>query len=141
MKKHFINISALFIVTFIIDLLWNAVLFAKFNAVNLAPIARIADGIIQPVFSYVLLADLLLVLGVTYFVPLGMSPTSSKTDYIKQGAFFVFIIYAIFGVVNHALLNTWPVSQIISDSIAGIVQGGLMGLTLYYLNRRTASTK
>lgn len=139
MKKYLWPVAVLFIVTAVIDIVWNAVLFPAFNLANFGSIANVVNGAIQPQIPYVLLADALTAIGFVYFVPLGFDAKTPRSSYVGRGIFFFIILYGVFEAVNHALLSTWPINQMLVDMIAGIVQGTVMGFVLSYLHQRPAA--
>ncbi len=100
-------------VTFIVlDGLWLGLIMKEFYRNQLAPIARMADGGMAPVWSVVWMIYLLLGLGVgVLVVPRAHSIGSAAA----LGAVLGLVVYGVYDLTNYSTLAAWPAAVTIAD--------------------------
>ncbi len=100
-------------VTFIVlDGLWLGLVMKEFYRRQLAPIARMADGGMAPVWSVVWMIYLLLGLGVgVLVVPRAQSVGSAAA----LGAVLGLVVYGVYDLTNYSTLAAWPAAVTVAD--------------------------
>lgn len=101
-----------------LDYLWLGLLMSDFYRTQLAPIARMADGAMAPVWPSALLVYVLLAAGIAVFVVPRATTWSGAAAF---GALFGMVIYGVYDLTNHATLASWPLAVALVDIAWGTV--------------------
>lgn len=96
----------------ILDGLWLGLVMKDFYRRNLAPIARMADGGLDPIWPIAALVYPVIALGLTVFV---LSRARTPMEALLMGALFGAITYAVYDLTNHATLREWTATMTIVD--------------------------
>lgn len=100
----------------VLDGLWLGVVMKNFYRLQLAPIARMADGGMAPVWSVAWIIYLLLGIGVGVFVvPRAASPLGAAAF----GAVLGLVVYGVYDLTNYSTLAQWPAAVTIVDILWG----------------------
>lgn len=111
--------TALAVVGFVIlDGLWLGVVMKSFYREQLAPIARMADGSITPLWSVVWMVYVLLGAGVGIFV---LPRADSVAAAAGLGAVLGAIVYGVYDLTNYSTLSAWPAIVTVADIAWGAV--------------------
>ena len=105
----------------ILDGLWLGLVMKDFYRRNLAPIARMADGGLDPIWPVAALVYPVLALGLTVFV---LGRVRMPVDALLMGALFGAITYAVYDLTNHATLREWTTTMTLVDICWGAVSCG-----------------
>jgi uncharacterized membrane protein len=116
----------------ILDGLWLGVLMKSFYRHHLAPIARMADGGLDPIWPIAALVYPVIALGLTAFV---LGRGRGAPDALIMGALFGAVTYAVYDLTNHATLREWNPTMTVVDICWGAVSCGLTAWTVATLTR------
>jgi uncharacterized membrane protein len=116
----------------ILDGLWLGVVMKDFYRRNLAPIARMADGGLDPIWPIAALVYPVIALGLTVFV---LSRARTPLDALLLGALFGALTYAVYDLTNHATLRDWSSTMTIVDICWGAFSCGVAAWTAATLTR------
>ena len=117
----------------ILDGLWLGVIMKEFYRDQLAPIARMSDGGIAPVWSVAVLVYVLLGAGVAVFVvPRAVSLASAAF----LGAALGLVIYGVYDLTNYSTLARWPAAVTIADILWGVVATSLASMAIFAVSTR-----
>lgn len=105
----------------ILDGLWLGLVMKDFYRRSLAPIARMADGGLDPIWPIAALVYPVIALGLTVFV---LSRVRVPMEALLMGALFGAITYAVYDLTNHATLREWTTTMTIVDICWGAVSCG-----------------
>lgn len=109
MIRHFVTCLAALLV---LDGLWLGVVMSGFYRRNLAHLARMADGGLDPIWPIALLVYPVIATGLTVFV-LGRARTPPEA--LLLGALFGGLTFAVYDLTNHATLRDWKASMTLVD--------------------------
>jgi uncharacterized membrane protein len=109
MVKQFVVALVAFVV---LDGIWLGVVAADFYRRSLAPIARMADGRLAPIWPIAALVYPVMALGVSIFV-LGLA--ASPREAVQLGALLGAITFAVYDLTNHSTLREWRAAMTIVD--------------------------
>jgi uncharacterized membrane protein len=111
----------------VLDGLWLGVLMRDFYRRSLAPIARMADGGLDPIWPIAALVYPVLAAGLTIFV-LGRARTPLEA--LALGALFGALTFAVYDLTNHATLRDWSATMTVLDIFWGAFScGATAGIT------------
>lgn len=96
----------------ILDGLWLGVAMKDFYRRSLAPIARMADGALDPIWPIAGLVYPVIAAGLTVFV-LGRARTPLEA--LALGALFGAVTFAVYDLTNHATLREWRAAMTVVD--------------------------
>jgi uncharacterized membrane protein len=116
----------------ILDGLWLGVVMRDFYRRNLSPIARMADGGLDPIWPIAALVYPVIALGLTVFV---LSRARTPLDALLLGALFGALTYAVYDLTNHATLRDWSSTMTIVDICWGAFSCGVAAWTAATLTR------
>ncbi len=111
-----------------LDLGWIGFLMKDFYQSRLAHLLAATPSIPPGILFY-----LLYPVGIFYFVVSPAWQSGSFSTALFSGAFFGFMVYAVYNLTNLATLNNWPLSVGIVDSLWGAVLGAVLGGVGYQL--------
>lgn len=118
----------------VLDGLWLGVVMKDFYRVALAPIARMADGGLDPIWPVAALVYPVLAAGIAVFVlPRGDSPLNTAAF----GVLFGMLTYAVYDLTNHATLRDWRTMMTVVDIAWGGLSCGLASFAAASLARAT----
>jgi uncharacterized membrane protein len=110
------------VVLVVLDGLWLGFVMNEFYRRSLAPIARMADGRLDPIWPVAALVYPVLALGLAVFVlPRARAPLEA----LALGALFGAITYAVYDLTNHATLREWRTAVTVVDISWGAVSCGV----------------
>lgn len=118
MIRHFLFALAVLVV---LDGLWLGVLMGDFYRRSLAPIARMADGGLDPIWPVAALVYPVLAIGLAVFV---LGRARSPIEALMLGALFGAVTYAVYDLTNHATLRDWHAVTTVVDIAWGTVSCG-----------------
>lgn len=116
----------------ILDGLWLGVIAADFYRRSLAPIARMADGGLDPIWPIAALVYPVIALGITVFV---VSRAATPRDALLYGALFGALTFAVYDLTNHSTLREWRAAMTIVDICWGAVSCGTASWVAATLSR------
>lgn len=105
----------------VLDGLWLGVLMKDFYRRSLAPIARMADGGLDPIWPIAALVYAVLALGLTLFVA---DRGRSSWEAAVWGALFGAVVFAVYDLTNHATLRDWRTAMTAIDIAWGAFSCG-----------------
>jgi uncharacterized membrane protein len=109
----------------ILDGLWLGLVMADFYRRSLAPIARMADGGLDPIWPIAALVYPVLALGLAVFV---LGRATSPLAAAQLGALFGMITFAVYDLTNHATLRDWRPIMTVVDIVWGGFSCGIASL-------------
>jgi len=105
----------------VLDGIWLGVVMKDFYRRSLAPLARLSDGGLDPIWPIAALVYPVLAAGITIFVlPRARAPMES----LLFGALFGALTFAVYDLTNHAVLRDWRPEMTIVDILWGAVSCG-----------------
>ncbi len=118
-------------VTFIVlDGLWLGVMMKAFYRTALAPIARMTDGGLAPIWSVAWVIYVLLGAGVAVFVVPRATNTASAA---LLGAVLGVVVYGVYDLTNYSTLAQWPLAVTVVDIAWGTVATALASAIVFIL--------
>ena len=105
----------------VLDGVWLGVVMTDFYRRSLAPMARMADGSLDPIWPVAALVYPVIALGLVVFV-LGRART--PIDALALGALFGVVTFAVYDLTNHATLREWRSVMTIVDIAWGAASCG-----------------
>lgn len=96
----------------ILDGLWLGVLMKDFYRRSLAPVARMADGGLDPIWPVAALVYPVIAAGLTIFV---LSRARTLMEAVTMGALFGALTFSVYDLTNHATLREWRVAMTLID--------------------------
>jgi uncharacterized membrane protein len=116
---HTIKLAALGAVAYmVLDGIWLGLLMKNFYRDQLAPIVRLADGVIAPNWPAAFVVYILLGTGIALFV-IPRAPTVSLAA--AYGALFGLVVYGVYDFTNYSTLRQWPLGLTLADVAWGAV--------------------
>ncbi len=101
------------ILTFmILDGIWLGFVMKTFYVTNLAPLGRIVDGGVVPVWWAAVLVYVCLGLGIAVFV---VPRATTLGGAALFGALFGLVVYGVYDMTNYSTLTQWPLGLAIAD--------------------------
>lgn len=104
-------LAALFTLV-VLDALWLGLVAADFYRRSLAPIARMSNGGLAPIWPIAALVYPAIALGISVFV-LGRS--RSHYEALAYGALYGAITFAVYDLTNHSTLREWQTTMTLVD--------------------------
>lgn len=105
----------------VMDGLWLGLVMKDFYRSSLAPIARMADGGLDPIWPIAALVYPVIAAGIAVLVlPRG----STAMETAGYGAFFGLVSFAVYDLTNHATLREWRTAMTIVDIAWGGISCG-----------------
>ena len=116
----------------ILDGLWLGVFMKDFYRRNLAHLARMVDGGLDPIWPVAALVYPVIALGLTVFV---LNRARAPLDALLMGALFGAITFAVYDLTNHATLRDWRAMMTIVDISWGAFSCGVSAWLVSTLTR------
>jgi uncharacterized membrane protein len=116
----------------ILDGLWLGVLMKGFYRQQLEPLARMADGGLDPIWPIAALVYPVIALGMTAFV---LGRERGPVDALVMGALFGAVTYAVYDLTNHATLRNWSAAMTVVDIGWGAFSCGVASWAVATLTR------
>jgi len=120
------------VVLVVLDGLWLGAVMKDFYRRNLAPIARMADGGLDPIWPVAALVYPVIAVGLAVFV---LSRASSPANAALLGALFGMISFSVYDLTNHATLREWKTVMTLVDIAWGGVSCGVASFVAATLSR------
>jgi uncharacterized membrane protein len=114
------------LVLVVLDGIWLGVVMRSFYRDSLAPLARMRDGGLDPVWPVVALVYPIMAVGLTIFV-LGRATSSAQAALL--GAVFGVVTFSVYDLTNHATLRDWRTAMTVVD----ILWGGVSSATASWI--------
>ena len=118
MLRHFLVALATLVC---LDGLWLGVLMKDFYRRNLASIARMAEGGLDPIWPVAALVYPVLALGLAVFV---LTRARTPLEALALGALFGALSFAVYDLTNHATLREWRSVMTVVDICWGAASCG-----------------
>ena len=101
-----------------LDVLWLGLLMRRFYSTRFAPIGRMSDGAMAPIWPAAALVYVLLSIGIVAFA----LPHAAGTIWLGAawGALLGGVIYGFYNLTNHATLAGWSPAITVVDIAWGI---------------------
>ena len=115
------------LVLVVMDGIWLGMLMKGFYRESLAPIARMRDGGLDPIWPIAALVYPVIALGLALFV---LGRATSPVNAAVLGAMFGVITFAVYDLTNHATLRDWRPLMTVVD----IVWGGVSCATASWVS-------
>ena len=107
LRQFMIALAALIV----LDVLWLGVLMNEFYRNSLAPVARMADGRLDPIWPIAALVYPVIASGLAVLV---LARARTPTEALWLGAVFGATAFAVYDLTNHATLREWrPVMTLV----------------------------
>ena len=106
----------------VLDGLWLGVVMRDFYRRSLTPIARMADGGLDPIWPIAALVYPVLAVGLTVFV---LGRARRPLEALALGAVFGALTFAVYDLTNHATLREWRVAMTVIDIGWGALSCGV----------------
>ena len=113
--------GAALVALIVLDSLWLGLLMKDFYRRSLAPVARMADGGLDPIWPVAALVYPVLALGLTIFVA---GRARGPLEALAWGACFGALTFAVYDLTNHATLREWRAAMTVVDIAWGAVSCG-----------------
>jgi uncharacterized membrane protein len=110
------------VVLLVADGLWLGVVMRDFYRRSLAPVARMAEGGLDPIWPIAALVYPLLAVGLTVFV---LARARTPVEALGLGALFGALTFAVYDLTNHATLREWRVAMTVIDIGWGALSCGV----------------
>ncbi len=117
-----------FVVFFVIDIIWLAVVAKDLYQKELGYIMRAKPNVLAAAIFY-----LIFILGVVFFVINPAVEKNSWTYALFVGMFFGLIAYSTYDLTNLATLEGWPLKITIIDLIWGSSLGGAVATISFFI--------
>lgn len=108
----------------VLDGLWLGVVMNRFYREQLAPIARMADGAIAPIWPVAILVYVCLAAGIALFV---VPRAGDLKAAVAFGAAFGLIAYGVYDLTNQSTLARWPAAVTLADMAWGTASCAVVG--------------
>lgn len=119
----------------ILDYLWIGVLMKNTYLTGLDDLLRKTGGTFSPDLPTAALVYVFILLGIIFFVLPRLVGNSSFLKTFGWGFFFGTVTYAIYELTNYSLLDGWPASLIVIDTLWGGVLCGLVSTLLKFISK------
>jgi uncharacterized membrane protein len=108
----------------VLDGIWLGVLMKHFYRTQLAPIARMSDGGLAPIWPVAALVYVLLAAGIAVFV---VPRADSVIGATAAGALFGLVVYGVYDLTNYSTLAAWPAAVTVADILWGTTVCAMAG--------------
>jgi uncharacterized membrane protein len=115
-KTMWRGFAAALVVLCVLDGLWLGLVMKAFYRESLAPIARMRDGGLDPIWPIAALVYPVVALGIAVFV---LSRAASPGQAALFGALFGLVTFAVYDLTNHATLRDWRAAMTVVDIMWG----------------------
>ena len=133
---HDFKLYALIVPMFVaIDFLWLGVIMPGFYKAELGPLARKANGGLDPIIWAALTVWLAIPLGILLFALPRVSPHAIVSSSLFWGFLFGIVLYAVYDFTNYSLIRDWPLRMSLVDILWGGTICGLVTLIAAHLDR------
>ena len=116
----------------VLDGVWLGVVMKDFYRRSLAPIARMADGGLDPIWPVAVLVYPVLAAGLTVFV---LARARTPLEALALGAFCGAVTVSVYDLTNHATLREWRPAMTVIDIAWGAFSGGVASWVTAALTR------
>jgi uncharacterized membrane protein len=116
----------------VLDGLWLGVVMKDFYRRSLAPIARMADGALDPIWPIAALVYPVIAAGLAVLV---LARARTPLEALSLGAFFGAVSFAVYDLTNHATLREWRTAMTIVDIWWGAFSCGVASWATAMLTR------
>ena len=106
----------------LLDGLWLSVVMRDFYRRSLAPIARMAEGGLDPIWPVAAMVYPVVAVGLTVFV---LARARTPIEALALGALFGALTFAVYDLTNHATLREWRVAMTLIDIGWGALSCGV----------------
>ena len=117
-----------------IDGMIIGIFLSDFYERELRDIARMKDGMIEPIWLGIGVVYILLALGLTFYVVL-KDENHSEAGIFLKGALFGLVVYGLYNISNYSLLNNWKMNVLIVDIVWGATLCGVVAVAVHMINK------
>jgi uncharacterized membrane protein len=117
-RQFFVALAALIV----LDGLWLGILMKEFYRRNLAAVARMADGGLDPIWPVASLVYPVIAAGLAVFV---LARARTPLEALAFGALFGALTFAVYDLTNHATLRDWRTEMTLVDICWGAFSCGV----------------
>lgn len=107
----------------ILDGVWLGLVMKDFYLRSLAPIARLADGALAPVWPIAALVYPVIAAGLAVFV---LARARTPLEALALGALYGALTFAVYDLTNHATLRDWRPAMTVVDIAWGAFSCGVV---------------
>lgn len=129
----FLSIGVSILGFLVLDGIWLGLVMKNFYVKQLAPIGRISDGSVTPVWSAAALVYVLLGIGVAV---LAVPRATSVSSAAMFGAVLGLVVYGVYDLTNYSTLAQWPAMVTIADIVWGTSACGVIAAGVYTVTAR-----
>jgi uncharacterized membrane protein len=105
----------------VLDGIWLGLVMKSFYRESLAPIARMRDGGLDPIWPVAALVYPVIAAGLAIFV---LGRATSPAHAALLGAVFGVLTFAVYDLTNHATLRDWRATMTVVDIMWGGISCG-----------------
>jgi uncharacterized membrane protein len=109
------------VVLVVLDTIWLGFVMRSFYRESLAPIARMRDGGLDPIWPVAALVYPIMAAGLAIFV---IGRATSPAQAALFGATFGLVAFSVYDLTNHATLRDWRTAMTVVDITWGGVSCG-----------------
>lgn len=132
----FFKVAGISIVIFILlDMIWLAFIAQPLYFKHMSFLAEIKNGSIVFNLPVGILTQVIIALGITAFVSLGIMVDDRLVAAVGIGAFAGFVLYCTYDLTNLSFIKGYPVFITVVDIAWGTFQGLLAGFYVFFLTR------
>lgn len=132
----FFKVAGISIIIFILlDMIWLAFIAQPLYFKHMRFLAEIKNGSIVFNLPVGILAQVIIALGITVFVSLGIMVDNRLAAAVGIGAFAGFVLYCTYDLTNLSFVKGYPVFITVVDIAWGTFQGLLAGFYVFFLTR------
>ncbi len=131
------TIAVTFGLLLLMDLLWLGWLARDYYFEQLGDLARHEGERFAPNWVSGMLVYILIPTGLLLFVLPRLQPPCSLGKAWCWGALFGIVLYGVYDLTNHAVLDHWPVSIVILDLVWGAILCGTVSVGMKWTHYRS----
>jgi uncharacterized membrane protein len=125
--------AAVGIVAFVVlDGVWLGLIMKTFYRDALAPIARMSNGALAPIWPAAAVVYVLLGAGTALFV---VPRATSLASAALFGAGFGIVVYGVYDLTNFSTLANWPAAVTVADIAWGAVASAVAAMAVFTIER------
>ena len=118
----------------LLDGIWLGFVMKKFYVTQLAPLGRIVDGGLVPVWWAAALVYVCLGLGIAAFVVPRATTLGGAAIF---GALFGLVVYGVYDLTNYSTLTQWPLGLVAADMAWGAFASALVAAAVFSVGARS----
>jgi uncharacterized membrane protein len=132
MSPFFRNASLAMVGFVLLDGLWLGLLMKSYYREQLASIARMSKGTLDPNWPAALVVYVLLGVGIAAFaLPRAEQPSSAAAS----GALLGLVVYGVYDFTNYSTLRDWPLTLALVDTAWGVAASAVCAAAVWAIAR------